>query len=367
MRPPSRPYTPVWHAHPHVTPQVNALQLAASQGAHAATADASRLLALYRTLTSMDVGVVTPGGSGSATGVYAFRTTEPGTGETVSFTLDVYEEGGGAGCMAVEYTPGGGCAAHLPPFLRAPILFGTDQLPMFLAKVTEALRHMRHDGSAVENGVEAAGGVGGGGGGAEVPTAGEGFGERESHSADAMEEDAAAAPPGDLPLPSSIKPAAGEEVVAGAASATPSARSGRRASMARKGGRTPAHEVAALALASPPAGGALGLPLPPVLAITATPAAASGSGMDVEGEGEAPPSSALPRPSTSGMAEGTAAAAEAEAAVERVRTRRTARAKAGKGSALAPPPTSASKPGRRSVGHVVPPEGFLFTASPGPQ
>jgi hypothetical protein len=132
---------------------------------------ARQSLEAFGLLTGLRISPVAVAGSSAAApcepGLGAFRceTEDPESGDAVVFTLDVFRvappplvtaSGDGAAAaasasaagpgfptgLAVEYTPGEGCEAHLPPFLHAVITFGSEQAPMFLAKVRERERDM---------------------------------------------------------------------------------------------------------------------------------------------------------------------------------------------------------------------------------
>lgn len=97
-------------------------------------------------------------GSEALNGIYDFETEDPETGSVITFALDffpVQAPGLQASSssttaddasqpqpqqqyptgIAVEYTPGMG-SELLPAFLQSVITFGSDQAPMFLAKVS---------------------------------------------------------------------------------------------------------------------------------------------------------------------------------------------------------------------------------------
>ncbi len=306
-----------------------AKQVAALQGevatlraaAVAPSATASRLLPFFSALTALTV--TPPPSKGGLAGLYSVTTAEAGSGTSVAFGLDVFEEGEGA--LSVEFVPGQGCTASLPSFLHERIQFGLDQLPMLLAKVTEALRHMKYDGaSGDENGVEVS--------------------PAQGHTTPVEASPAAAALDSGSPTvvlqPRSARKAAAEgdsemevdQVQAGTG-----------------GAATPGLEAAS---ARTPAGASLGAP-------RRTPVAPAVLERAAEEECAAAAST--------GMAEATAAAAEAAAAVAsamgKIGGRRTTRATTAKASRSAAP-GSAPRVKRQSLGAAVGPEGLLFVASP---
>ena len=136
---------------------------------------ARRTIALFEALTAMAVAprdaaaaeeAAGGAGAGPVLGAFDLETTDPDSGEAVRFALEFMlapapapfspstaAAGGPSAAPAyptgvvVEFSPGEGCAELLPPFLHQPISFGSEQAPMFLAKVTEALRHANYAGA----------------------------------------------------------------------------------------------------------------------------------------------------------------------------------------------------------------------------
>ena len=97
-----------------------------------------------------------PSHSGQIEGVYDIEIIEPDTGNLITFIFDIFsvelteenKELYPTG-IAIEYTPGLGIE-YLPEFLQNVITFGTDQAPMFLAKITEKLRRMDNEEEPAE-------------------------------------------------------------------------------------------------------------------------------------------------------------------------------------------------------------------------
>jgi hypothetical protein len=104
----------------------------------------SEQLRLFGALTALEL--LAPRGGAAA--AHGFATVDPASGARVTFQLEFFaDEKDGA--RMVEFLPGEN--AHLlPPFMAAPIVFAEDQCPMFLAKITEALRHEEEEVGAEE-------------------------------------------------------------------------------------------------------------------------------------------------------------------------------------------------------------------------
>lgn len=369
------------------------------------TATNGLLTPFYNALTALTVvrreDTALTSSPASLAGLYECSTIEPGSGEAVCFTLDVFEpaadeSGAGAGDgssagagqavdrLVVEYTPGVGCEAHLPSFLHAPIQFTLAQMPMFLAKVTEALRHVKYDGSAEENGAAgtaaAAAGAYTPGMSAGLPPSviksqpdeedGQGMmvlegpaGQGEGQAQEAQGTQAGSGTP-TISFRSRRTPAKAAEAIElcmPEGSAVQGGKSTRtpRAAVCSASSRRKAAGSGYKARAPTPA-------QPQAEAHACDTTEPDGTAAAAEAQAQAQAQCEQPAvpvmASSSGMAEGTAAAAEAAAAVEKIRTKRT-RGGGAKGG------TGGQAGGRRSVGgglhQDVQPEGFLFVPSPG--
>jgi hypothetical protein len=316
--------------------------------------------------------------------------------------------------VAVEYTPGAG-ADVLPPFLRTVITFGSDQAPMFLAKVTEALHHMDYEGRG--DPMMGAGAGGDASADTESPAgppvaagAAAGIADADGGSPTVVLQPRSSRRPGSLaaalhdaadsdsdgglagaPTPDAPRSAARARAVASALAVTLGGATvtldGTTPEAVRRGLRaplgtpapTPAGPAAKARTPAPtPAGHAAGCkaPAPTPARDEAGGEAASGDGdgddamADGGAAGAAPaaPAAAGPAPSTTARAGSRARAVSVDRArpVPATAAQPSRRSNRVAGSAVQPARAQSVRPhrGRRSVGHVVTADGFLHEASP---
>jgi len=128
-------------------------------------------VAVYSALTAVTIsprqGLSSVHASLGPVGSFEITTIHPESNKAIQFQLDFVRPDAllDSQPTSVEFSPKENCSL-LPVFLQKVINFGSDQCPMFLAKLTESLRNMDYHGSGdpLEEEEEEKSGKGGGGG-----------------------------------------------------------------------------------------------------------------------------------------------------------------------------------------------------------